>query len=61
VFGLLLGDVGLAGMSEPLTANVFNEPDRYLRVWFSTCPGRKISSAWGSASQPCITQKGYAS
>ena len=35
VFSVLLGDTALDGMSEALTADVFSEPDRYLRVWFS--------------------------
>jgi hypothetical protein len=36
LFGVLLGDTSLSGMSQPLTANVFSQPDRYLRVWFSS-------------------------
>ena len=36
LFGVLLGDTSLSGMTQPLTAGVFSEPDRYLRVWFSS-------------------------
>jgi hypothetical protein len=36
LFGVLLGDTSLSGMSQALTANVFSQPDRYLRVWFSS-------------------------
>ena len=32
---MLLGDTTLGGMTQPLSASVFSEPDRYLRVWFS--------------------------
>jgi hypothetical protein len=35
VFSLLLGDTTLGGMSQPLDAAVFDDPARYLRVWFS--------------------------
>ncbi len=35
LFSVLLGDTTLGGMSQPLSASVFSEPDRYLRVWFS--------------------------
>jgi hypothetical protein len=35
LFSVLLGDTDLGGMQE-LTADVFSQPDRYLRVWFST-------------------------
>jgi hypothetical protein len=35
LFGVLLGDTMLSGMTQPLTAAVFDQPDRYLRVWFS--------------------------
>jgi hypothetical protein len=36
LFGVLLGDTSLGGMSQALTADVFSQPDRYLRVWFSS-------------------------
>ncbi|MFN2219027.1 MAG: hypothetical protein ACK2UA_10510 [Anaerolineae bacterium] len=36
LFSVLLGDTTLAGMTQPLTADVFSQPDRYLRVWFSS-------------------------
>jgi hypothetical protein len=36
LFSVLLGDTTLAGMTQALTATVFNQADRYLRVWFST-------------------------
>jgi len=36
LFSVLLGDTILDGMEQPLTAGVFSEPDRYLRVWFSS-------------------------
>ena len=35
LFSVLLGDTTLSGMTQALTANVFSQPDRYLRVWFS--------------------------
>jgi hypothetical protein len=36
LFGVLLGDTTLGGMTQALTADVFDQTDRYLRVWFST-------------------------
>ncbi len=36
LFNILLGDTTLGGMTQALTADVFDQPDRYLRVWFST-------------------------
>jgi hypothetical protein len=36
LFSVLLGDTTVAGMTQPLTASVFSQPDCYLRVWFST-------------------------
>jgi hypothetical protein len=39
LFAILLGDTSVAGMTQALTADVFNQPDRYLRVWFSTSVG----------------------
>ncbi len=36
LFSVLLGDTALGGMTQALTANVFSQPDRYLRVWFSS-------------------------
>ena len=36
LFSVLLGDTTLDGMTQPLTADVFDQPDRYLRVWFSS-------------------------
>lgn len=35
LFNGLLGDTSLAGMTQPLSASVFDGTDRYLRVWFS--------------------------
>jgi hypothetical protein len=35
LFSVLLGDTGLSGMTQALVADVFSQPDRYLRVWFS--------------------------
>ena len=35
LFSILLGDTTLSGMTQALTADVFGQPDRYLRVWFS--------------------------
>lgn len=35
LFEVLLGDTSVGGMNQPLSAEVFAEPDRYLRVWFS--------------------------
>ena len=39
LFSILLGDTSLGGMKQALTADVFSQPDRYLRVWFSTSVG----------------------
>jgi hypothetical protein len=36
VFSVLLGDTTLGGMTQAMTAGVFSQPNRYLRVWFST-------------------------
>jgi hypothetical protein len=36
LFSVLLGDTSLGGMTQPLTADVFNQSIRYLRVWFSS-------------------------
>jgi hypothetical protein len=38
-FSVLLGDTTLSGMTQSLSADVFSQPDRYLRVWFSTSTG----------------------
>jgi hypothetical protein len=35
LFGVLLGDPGLSGMSEPLAESAFSTSETYLRVWFS--------------------------
>ena len=35
LFSILLGDTALSGMTQALSADVFSDPDRYLRVWFS--------------------------
>jgi len=35
LFSVLLGDTSLAGMTQPLSADVFSSGERYLRVWFS--------------------------
>lgn len=39
LFSVLLGDTTLAGMTQALAADVFSQPDRRLRVWFSTSVG----------------------
>ena len=39
LFSILLGDTTLTGMDQALTAIVFSQPDRYLRVWFSPTSG----------------------
>ena len=39
LFSVLLGDTTLGGMTQALTADVFSQPDRYLRVWFSASGG----------------------
>ena len=36
LFSVLLGDTTLGGMTQALTADVFSNPNRYLRVWFSS-------------------------
>ena len=36
LFSVLLGDTTLGGMTQALTAGVFSQPNRYLRVWFSS-------------------------
>jgi hypothetical protein len=39
LFAVLLGDTTVTGMTQPLTAEVFSQPGRYLRVWFSADAG----------------------
>jgi hypothetical protein len=36
LFSVLLGDTTLDGMTQALTPDVFSQPSRYLRVWFSS-------------------------
>jgi hypothetical protein len=36
LFSVLLGDTTLGGMTQALEADVFDQPKRYLRVWFSS-------------------------
>ena len=36
LFNVLLGDTTLSGMTQPLSSDVFNGVDRWLRVWFSS-------------------------
>jgi hypothetical protein len=36
LFSVLLGDTSLDGMTQALTADAFDDPDRRLRVWFSS-------------------------
>jgi hypothetical protein len=43
LFSVLLGDTTLGGMTQALTADVFSQPDRTLRVWFSTSGGGPFS------------------
>jgi hypothetical protein len=43
LFSVLLGDTTLGGMTQALTAAVFSQPDRYLRVWFSASAGGPFS------------------
>jgi hypothetical protein len=43
LFSVLLGDTTLSGMTQALAADVFSQPDRYLRVWFSTSVGSTFS------------------
>ena len=45
LFSVLLGDTTLDGMTQTLTAEVFGEPDRTLRVWFSTSAGSSYHPA----------------
>ncbi len=53
LFDVLLGDTSTGGMSQKLSAEVFAEPDRYLRVWFGTdgstftqlSPDRRITAS----------------
>jgi len=39
LFSVLLGDTTVGGMTQALSVQVFSQPDRYLRVWFSTSSG----------------------
>lgn len=39
LFDVMLGDTGIAGMSQALTAGDFSQTDSYLRVWFGTTSG----------------------
>ena len=43
LFSILLGDTALGGMTQALTADVFSQPNRYLRVWFSANVGGPFS------------------
>jgi hypothetical protein len=43
LFSVLLGDTTLGGMTQALTADVFSQPDRYLRGWFSASVGGPFS------------------
>lgn len=43
LFSVLLGDTASSGMTQALRADVFSQPDRYLRVWFSTSAGGPFS------------------
>jgi hypothetical protein len=43
LFSVLLGDTTLGGMKQALTADVFSQPDCYLRVWFSASVGGPFS------------------
>jgi len=43
LFSVLLGDTTLSGMTQALTADVFSQHNRYLRVWFSTNAGGVFS------------------
>jgi hypothetical protein len=43
LFSVLLGDTTLGGMTQALTADVFSQPNRYLRVWFSANVGGPFS------------------
>jgi len=36
LFMVLLGDTSLTNMTQTLEASVFKDPDRYLRIWFSS-------------------------
>ena len=44
LFSVLLGNTTLSGMTQALTADVFSQPNRYLRVWFSTSAGGSFSN-----------------
>ena len=39
LFTVMLGDTSLAGMTQAITQNVFNQTATYLRVWFSQTAG----------------------
>jgi len=39
LFSVLLGDITLGGMTQALDADVFGQPERTLRVWFSAGAG----------------------
>jgi hypothetical protein len=43
LFSVLLGNTTLGGMTQALEAEVFSQPDRYLRVWFSASTGGPFS------------------
>ena len=66
LFSVLLGDTNLGGMTEPLPASVFGDPDRRLWVWFSTSSGGTFSLLGGTriAAVPYALQaervRGYA-
>ncbi|HSN75595.1 MAG TPA: hypothetical protein VL334_11010, partial [Anaerolineae bacterium] len=39
LFNVMLGDTSLAGMTQAITQNTFNQTTTYLRVWFSQTAG----------------------
>lgn len=43
LFSVLLGDTSTSGMTQALSADIFSQPNRFLRVWFSTSPGGPFS------------------
>ena len=67
LFSLNLGDTKLTGMTQPLTADVFKDPDTFLQVWFSpdnviwtTMPEQAIASVPYALQAQVASEAAYA-
>lgn len=62
LFNVLLGDTTISGMGQTLSASVFSEKNRYLRVWFSSDGSsfQQLSPDQRIAAVPYAMQAEYA-